>query len=159
MLQEISASKPDFSIILGNFNARSKVLWNSDINTNRGTKIDVVTSSYGLQQLIFKQHICQQTPFLMLTSFILTSPDWYLIVEPIHLFIKTVIIRLFLANQIFKLLILYPIRIVSGIAKNSILILHSIQKAIKIVEWYFMFMNKTVHQQVITFNTILMNVF
>ena len=58
MLQEISASKPDFSIILGNFNARSNVLWNSDINTNRGTKIDVVTSSYGLQQLIFKQHIC-----------------------------------------------------------------------------------------------------
>ena len=106
-----------------------------------------------------KQKICQQTPFLMLTSFLLTSPDWQLIVEPIHLFIKTVIIRLFLANQIFKLFILYPIRNVSWISKNSILILDSVQKAIKIVEWYFMFMNKTLHEQVITFNTILMNIF
>ena len=53
MLQEISAFKPDFSIILGDFNASSKSWWNSDINTNEGTKIDAVTSSsYGLQQLI-----------------------------------------------------------------------------------------------------------
>ena len=52
MLQEISAFKPDFSIILRDFNARSKSWWNSDINTNEGTKIDAVTSSYGLQQLI-----------------------------------------------------------------------------------------------------------
>ena len=52
MLQEISAFKPDFSIILGDFNARSKSWWKSDIDTNEGTKIDAVTSSYGLQQLI-----------------------------------------------------------------------------------------------------------
>ena len=52
MLQEISAFKPDFSIILGDFNARSKSWWKSDIGTIEGTKIDGVTSSYGLQQLI-----------------------------------------------------------------------------------------------------------
>ena len=52
MPQEISAFKPNFSIILGDFNARSKSWWNSDINTNEGTKIDSVTCSYGLQQLI-----------------------------------------------------------------------------------------------------------
>ena len=52
MLQEISAFKPDFSIILGDFNARSKSWWKSDVDTNEGTKIDAVTSCYGLQQLI-----------------------------------------------------------------------------------------------------------
>ena len=52
MLQEISIFKPDFSIILGDFNAKSKSWWKSDIDTIEGTKIDAVTSSYGLQQLI-----------------------------------------------------------------------------------------------------------
>ena len=42
----------DFSIILGDFNARSKSWWKSDIDTIEGTKIDAVTSSYGLQQLV-----------------------------------------------------------------------------------------------------------
>ena len=43
--------KPDFSIIIGDFNARSKSWWSNDVNINEGTKIDAVTSSYGLQQL------------------------------------------------------------------------------------------------------------
>ena len=33
LLQELSAPNPDFSIILGDFNARSKSWWKSDINT------------------------------------------------------------------------------------------------------------------------------
>ena len=45
MLQEISAFKPDFSIILGDFNARSKSWWKSDTGTIGGTKIDAVISS------------------------------------------------------------------------------------------------------------------
>ena len=52
MLEEISALNPDFLIFLGDFNARSKAWWASDINTIKGTKIDFVTTSYGLQQLI-----------------------------------------------------------------------------------------------------------
>ena len=35
----------------------------------------------------------------------------------------------------------------------------SIRKTIKMVDWHFMLMNKTVHEQVITFNTILINIF
>ena len=49
LLQEISVLNPDFSIIPGDFNARSKSWWKSDINTIEGTKIDSVTTSYGLQ--------------------------------------------------------------------------------------------------------------
>ena len=44
LLQEISALNPDFSIILGDFNAISKSWWNSDNNTIEGTKIDSVTT-------------------------------------------------------------------------------------------------------------------
>ena len=52
MLQELSALNPDFSIILGYFNDISKSWWKSDINSVEGTKIDSVTTSYVLQQLI-----------------------------------------------------------------------------------------------------------
>ena len=37
--------------------------------------------------------------------------------------------------------------------------IESIRKAVKMVDWHFMFMNKTVHEQVTAFNTILMNTF
>ena len=46
LLQELSALNPDFQIILGNFNARSKSWWRSDINTIEGTKINSVTTSF-----------------------------------------------------------------------------------------------------------------
>ena len=35
----------------------------------------------------------------------------------------------------------------------------SIRKAIKMVDWQFMFLNKNTHQQVAIFNDILMNTF
>ena len=49
LLLELSALNPEFSIILGDFNARSKSWWKSDINNIEGTKIDSVTASYCLQ--------------------------------------------------------------------------------------------------------------
>ena len=46
MLNVISSCKPDFSIILGDFNARSKSWWQNDINTSEGTKIDAHISKF-----------------------------------------------------------------------------------------------------------------
>ena len=97
------------------------------------------------------QHIWSRIPLPVLTSFLLTNPVWWLIVEPIHLFIQTVIIKLFIVIQILKLSILHPIR-----EKRSNI--DSIRKAIKMIDQHFMFMNKTVHEQVTIFNTILMNI-
>ena len=44
--------KFDFSIILGDFNARSKLWWKNDVDTNGVTIMDPPASSYGLHQLI-----------------------------------------------------------------------------------------------------------
>ena len=52
LLYKLSALNPNISIILGDFNARSKSWWKSNINTIDGTKIDSVITSNGLQQLI-----------------------------------------------------------------------------------------------------------
>lgn len=38
--------------MLGDFNARSKSWWKNDANTNKGARIDVVASSYGLYEFI-----------------------------------------------------------------------------------------------------------
>ena len=35
----------------------------------------------------------------------------------------------------------------------------SIRKAIKMVDWQFMFSNKNTHEQVVIFNDVLMNIF
>ena len=48
----INSCKPDFTIILGNFNARSKSWWQYDVTSSEGTKIDALTSYHGLHQLI-----------------------------------------------------------------------------------------------------------
>ena len=35
----------------------------------------------------------------------------------------------------------------------------SIRKAVKMIDWHFMLLNKNVHEQVYTFNTTMMNIF
>ena len=55
MFNVISSCKPDFSIILGDFNARSKSWRQNEINTSECTKIDALTSYHGLHQLISQQ--------------------------------------------------------------------------------------------------------
>ena len=52
LLCEINSFKPDFSIILGDFNARSNSWWIGDIETSEGSRINALTTSYGFQQLI-----------------------------------------------------------------------------------------------------------
>ena len=52
MVNVIRSFKPDFLIILGDFNARSKSWWQNDINAGEGTKIHALTLYYDLHQLI-----------------------------------------------------------------------------------------------------------
>ena len=51
ILNVISSFKPDFPIILGDFNPRSRSRWQNDINTSEGTKTDALTSYHDLHQL------------------------------------------------------------------------------------------------------------
>ena len=52
MLSDINFSNSHFSIILGDFNARSNNWWQGDTQTVEGSRIDYLTTSYGFQQLI-----------------------------------------------------------------------------------------------------------
>ena len=52
MLGDIHPFNPDFSIILGDFNARSNKWWVGDTQTSEGSQIDSLTTSYGFRQII-----------------------------------------------------------------------------------------------------------
>ena len=41
-----------FVLMTGDFNARAAKWWRNDMNTNEGTKIDSITTSYGFSQII-----------------------------------------------------------------------------------------------------------
>ena len=143
MLQEIGIFKPDFSIILGDFNAKSKSWWKSDIDTVEGTKIDAVTSSYGLQQLISQPtHLlansssCIDLIFTDQPSLVVdcgTHPSLHPNCHHQIVYCK------------LDLKFMYPPpyqRCVWDFKRANI---DSKRKAVKMVDWHFMFMNKTIH--------------
>ena len=52
ILGDIHSFNPDFSIILGNFNARLNNWWRGDTKTSEVSRIDSLTTSYGFRQLM-----------------------------------------------------------------------------------------------------------
>ena len=134
-----------------------KSWWKSDIDTIEGTKIDAVTSSYGLQQLMSQPTHLLANPFSCIDLIFTDQPS--LVVDcgthpSCHPNCHHQIVYCKL-----DLKIVYPPpyqRCVWDFKRANI---DSIRKAVKMVDWHFMFMNKTVHEQVTAFNTILMNIF
>ena len=49
LLNFVKQLPPSFTIILGDFNARSKSWWPDDITSPEGTEIDSLTTVHGLQ--------------------------------------------------------------------------------------------------------------
>ena len=52
LLDDIRSSRPNFSFILGDFNARSTSWYDCDVDSFEGTKLFSLTSSCGFQQTI-----------------------------------------------------------------------------------------------------------
>ena len=52
LLGNTLCSKSEFTVILGDFNARSPAWWSKDIATLNGTQIDSLTAAYGFKQII-----------------------------------------------------------------------------------------------------------
>ena len=157
MLSDINSSNPHFSIILGDFNARSNNWWQDDTQTSEGSRIDYPTTSYGFQQLISERtHILKNSSFcidLIVTDQpnLITDSGTHPSLHPnCHHNITFCKINL-------KITYLSPYwRLVWDFKRANI---SSIRKAIKMVDWQFMFLNKNTHEQVAIFNDILMNIF
>ena len=52
LLNQVNMLKSSFTVILGDFNARSQSWWSDDITSFEGSHIDSLTTTYGFHQLI-----------------------------------------------------------------------------------------------------------
>ena len=73
LLNHIKQFRPSFTIILGDFNARSKSWWPEDVTSHEGTHIQSLTTIHGLQQLISDPTHLLQIHHHALTLFLLTN--------------------------------------------------------------------------------------
>ena len=145
MLQEIIALNPNFSIILGDFDARSKPWSKSDINTIEGAKIDSVTTSYGLQQLITQlTHLLANSSSCI--DFIFNDQPSLIIDCGIHPSLHPNCHHQIVYCKL-DLKIVYPPPYQRHVSD------------FKMIDWQFMFLNKNVHEQVSILKTTLMNIF
>ena len=156
LLINIEGFKPNFTVLLGDYNARSRSWWASDTNTPEGMQLDALTSSYGLQQLVNEPtHIlpgsssCIELIFTDQPSLVVSSgthPSHHANYH--HQFTYS---KLNLKTE-------YPPpyqRLVWNFKKANIT---SIRKPILTLNWEFSFFNKRVHEQVSIFNNTLMNI-
>ena len=157
LLNHIKQFRPSFTIILGDFNARSKSWWPEDVTSHEGTHIESLTTMHGLQQLISDPtHLLPNSSSCI--DLIFTDQPNLAVNSGVHpsLHVKS-------HHQIihckFNLMIVYPPpyeRLVWDYKRaNTDAIISSINQA----DWEFLFFNKNVHQQVYIFNKTLMNIF
>ena len=60
LFDDVQILQPAFTVILGDFNARSKSWWSGDSTTREGTRLDSLVSTHGFHQLISERtHILQ----------------------------------------------------------------------------------------------------
>ena len=52
LFDDVQILQPAFTVILGDFNARSKSWWSGDLTTMEGTRLDSLVSTHGFHQLI-----------------------------------------------------------------------------------------------------------
>ena len=52
LLASITKKRYDFTMIVGDFNARSTIWWSGDITTNEGINIEALNSYHGYEQVI-----------------------------------------------------------------------------------------------------------
>ena len=136
MLGDINSSNPHFCIILGDFNVRPNNWWQGDTQTSTGLQIDYLTTSYSFQKLISKStHILKNSSSYI--DFIFTDQPNLITDSDTHpsLHLNCHHITFCKINQ----KITYPPpyrRLVWDFKRANI---SSVRKAIKMVDWQFMF--------------------
>ena len=157
MLSSVLFSKSQFTVILGDFNARSSSWWSNDITNPNGILIDSLTTTHGFKQLISDAtHILSQS--LSCIDLIFTDQPNYVIDCGTHPFLNQNCHHQITFCKL-NLKVEYPPpyqRLVWNFKKSNN---GAIKRAIELVNWNFLFSHKNVHEQVVIFNQTLMNIF
>ena len=153
MLSSVLFSKSQFTVILGDFNARSSSWWSNDITNLNGSLIDSLTTTHGFKQLISDAtHILPQS--LSCINLIFTDHPNYVIDCGTHPSLNKNCHHQITFCKL-NLKVEYPPpyqRLVWNFKKSNN---GAIKRAIELVNWNFLFSHKNVHEQVVIFNQTL----
>ena len=135
LITETKNHKPYFSVITGDFNARSSFWWFNNINTTEGTKLFAQISSDVFQQIIKEPTHIQKIVLLVLILFSRIRQTYPLIMKFIHLYIQIVIIKLFMQVLIFKIVVVQCTSIKPGVFNSRKLcsLIFSNDKILKLI--------------------------
>ena len=157
MLSSVLFSKSQFTVILGDFNARSSTWWSNEITNVNGTLIDPLTTTNG-----FKQYISDATHILSQSTscidLIFTDQPNYIIDCGTHPSLnKNCHHQITFCKLNLRAEYSPPYqRLVWNFKKSNN---DAIKRAIELVNWNSLFSHKNVHEQVAIFNQTLMNIF
>ena len=146
LLNHVKQLKSSFLVILGDFNARSKSWYSDDITTYEGSKIDSLTKTHGLHQLISQPTHLLPTSSTCIDLIFTDQPN--LVVNSgahpsLH---KNCHHQITFCKLILKIEYAPPYeRLVWDYKKADT---NSIRRALKQVNWEFLFQNKSVQEQV-----------
>ena len=148
---------PTFTILLGDFNARSKSWWVHDIANNEGTQTEFISSLYGFSQLISEPtHILQNSSSCIDLTF--TDQPNVVINCGIKLSLHENCHHHITCAKV-NLQIIYPLPYQRLVWRYKNANESSIQKDLKVNEWNKLFSNANVEKQVNILNDTLFNIF
>ena len=147
--------KSSFTVILGDFNARSQSWWSDDMTSYEGSHIDSL--SYGFHKLISDPTHLLPNSFSCIDLIFTDQPD-LAADSGVHPILHGNCHHQIIFSK-FNLMIEYPPPYDRLVWDNKKANIDSIQKALKKTDWKFLFSNKSLQQQVKILDNTLMNVF
>ena len=157
LINFVKGIKPSFTIILGDFNARSKSWWPYDITSPEGTDIDLLTKMHGLHQLISDPtHLLQN--FLSSIDLIFSDQPKLAVDCGAHSSLHPNYHHQIIYCK-FNMMIEYPPPYERLVWDCNHANQNAITKAFDQVDWNVLFFNKNIHKQISILNRTLMNIF
>ena len=150
LFDDVQILQPAFTVILGDFNARSKSWWSGDSITMEGTRLDSLVSTHGFHQLISEPtHILRNS--LSCIDLIFTDQPSLVVDSGVHPTLHENCHHQITYCKL-NLKIVYPPPYEHLVWDFKRADVNAITAAINQVDWKFMFSCKNIHQQVNIFN-------
>ena len=148
----MSLSNPAFRLILGDFNCRLNFWWKGDISTKEGIDLESNSSYHWFHQLI-----TDPTHILPLSSSCIEQPN-LVTYSGVHSSLHANCHHQVTHCKLNLKIIFPPLyeHLVWNYKKADVT---AIRKALDLVNWDFIFLNKTVHDQFLALDQVLMNIF
>ena len=157
LLNFVKQLQPFFTIILGDFHARSKSRWLDYITSPEGIDIDSLTTVHGLHQPISEPiHLLGNS--LSCINLIFTDRPDLVVDSGVHSSLHPNCHHQIIFCK-FNLMIEYPPQYEHLVLDYKHSDENAITKPLDQVDWNFLLFNKNVHEQVSILNRTLMNVF